>query len=103
MARCRVRPPATEPTMQPATQADAHPVPLPHDRVALRGFWGRWQEVVRTVTIPAQHRTMLGTGHLAAFRLAWKPGQPQEPHIFWDSDTAKWIEAAALCLATKPD
>ena len=35
--------------------------------------------------------------------MKWKKGQPNPPHIFWDSDVAKWIEAAAYSLATHPD
>nr|MBA3847833.1 hypothetical protein [Planctomycetota bacterium] len=83
---------AAEPRIDRAT-------PVPHHQVQVRGFWGRWQEVVRSVTLPSQHRTMLGTGHIDAFRLEWKPGQPNEPHIFWDSDVAKWVEAAAHALS----
>ncbi|HYE07348.1 MAG TPA: beta-L-arabinofuranosidase domain-containing protein [Planctomycetota bacterium] len=73
-----------------------------HDQVRVRGFWGRWQELVRSTTLPAQHRSLLATGRIDAFRLAWKPGQPDEPHIFWDSDTAKWVEAAAHVIASDP-
>jgi hypothetical protein len=28
---------------------------------------------------------------------------PNPPHIFWDSDVAKWVEAAASSVATHPD
>ena len=31
----------------------------------------------------------------------WKKGQPNKPHIFWDSDVAKWIEAVSYHLAIK--
>jgi len=51
------------------------------------GFWGPRQE----------------TGRLDALRLQWKPGQGNPPHIFWDSDIAKWAEAASYALATHPE
>jgi DUF1680 family protein len=42
------------------------------------------------------------TGRLDALRLNWKPGM-EPPHIFWDSDVAKWIEAASYSLGTHPN
>ena len=42
------------------------------------------------------------TGRLDAWRLDWQPGQPK-PHIFWDSDTGKWIEAVGYSLASHPN
>jgi DUF1680 family protein len=42
------------------------------------------------------------TGRIDNWRLKWKPGQ-EKPHFFWDSDCAKWIEAAAYCLKTRRD
>ncbi|MHB1354420.1 MAG: glycoside hydrolase family 127 protein [Anaerolineae bacterium] len=66
------------------------------------GFWGERQAANRERTIPAIYHQMKDTGHLDAWRLDWQPGQPK-PHIFWDSDTGKWIEAAGYSLATHPD
>ncbi len=66
-------------------------------------FWVRRQEVNRTATLPTEYKICKDTGRIDAFRLQWKPGQPNEPHIFWDSDVAKWIEAASYTLATHPD
>ena len=37
---------------------------------------------------------------LDALDLNWRLGMPNRPHHFWDSDNAKWIEAASLSLAT---
>jgi DUF1680 family protein len=72
------------------------------------GFWQRWQEINRTATLSIEHRQCRDTGRLAAFKMTWKPndpawGFPEAPHIFWDSDVGKWIEAAAYSLATHPD
>ena len=57
----------------------------------------------RTVTAPAQYAQLEHTGRLAALELAWQPGTGSPPHIFWDSDIAKWIEAAAYALAAQFD
>ncbi len=43
------------------------------------------------------------SGRLDALRLTWKPGQPNPPHVFWESDIAKWVEAASYSLGTHPD
>lgn len=66
-------------------------------------FWAPRQRVNREVTLPHEYQMCKETGRIDAFRLEWKPGDPNPPHIFWDSDVAKWIEAAAYSLATHPD
>ena len=66
-------------------------------------FWAPKQRINRTQAIPANEAQCRKTGRIDAFRLAWKKGEPNEPHIFWDSDVAKWIEAAAYSLSTHPD
>jgi hypothetical protein len=55
------------------------------------------------VTIPAVYRHFDDSGRIGAFKLKWRKGQPKEPHFFWDSDVAKWIEGAAYTLAHKRD
>ena len=65
-------------------------------------FWSPKLQVNREVTIPAVYQRCQETGRLDAWKLTWRPGQPPEPHVFWDSDVAKWIEAAAHSLATQP-
>jgi uncharacterized protein len=67
------------------------------------GFWGARQEVNRSVTLDTEYNMCKKTGRLDAWKLDWKPGEPNPPHIFWDSDVAKWIEAAAYGLATQPN
>ena len=66
-------------------------------------FWAPRCQTNRQQTLATEYRQCQTTGHIDAFRLQWKPGQPNPPHIFWDSDLAKWIEAAAYSLATHPD
>lgn len=66
-------------------------------------FWAPKQRVNRERAIPANEEQCRKTGRIEAFKLQWKPGQPNQPHIFWDSDVAKWIEAASYSLHTHPD
>jgi uncharacterized protein len=66
-------------------------------------FWAPRIMRVREITLPLQHRLLRETGRLDALRLDWRPGSKPVPHIFWDSDVAKWVEAASYSLATAPD
>jgi DUF1680 family protein len=65
------------------------------------GFWRDRVDVVRTVTLPRQYEMLERTGRLAILRGEWRPGQGIQPHIFWDSDVAKWIEAASYSLVVE--
>ncbi|NLE55276.1 MAG: glycoside hydrolase family 127 protein [Lentisphaerae bacterium] len=67
------------------------------------GFWQDKQRVNRDITLPIEYDQCKKTGRLDAWKLEWKPGQPNPPHIFWDSDVAKWIEAVGYSLAQFPD
>ncbi len=67
------------------------------------GFWSPRIETNRVVTIPHEYRQCKETGRIDAFDLTWRPGVEPVPHYFWDSDVAKWIEAASYSLATRPD
>jgi uncharacterized protein len=82
----------------------------------LPGFWHKRQSVNRKAAIPHQFEVCETTGRNEAWRLACNPAAARAkasdpaavggyvpPHIFWDSDVAKWIEAAAFSLATSPD
>jgi len=78
------------------------PIPFTHVRLADQ-FWTPRIEVNRAATLPAEYDMLASTGRIAALDLKWKKGRPNPPHIFWDSDIAKWIEAASYSLATNPD
>jgi uncharacterized protein len=78
--------------------------PLPIKNVEIYGgFWGPRLEINRRQTIPAIYRQLIDTDRLAAFRLDWQPGKQPVPHRFWDSDVAKWLEAACYSIQTHPD
>lgn len=67
-------------------------------------FWAPRRQLVRTRTLRQQEQQMRRPGQqFDALKLGWRPGDPDEPHIFWESDVAKWIEAASYCLAVTDD
>ena len=77
--------------------------PLPFTQVQLHDvFWAPRMLANRSATLPAEYAQLESTGRLAALALACKPGAGNPPHIFWDSDIAKWIEAAAYALTRLP-
>jgi len=67
------------------------------------GFWHQMQQRNREVTVPAVRARFLETGRFDAldFSTPWAEGK--KPHIFWDSDIAKWLEAAAYILQKESD
>jgi DUF1680 family protein len=78
--------------------------PVPFTHVTLTDtFWAPRMDINRMVTLPREYLLCEQTGRIAAWDLAWQPGQPNKPHVFWDSDVAKWIEAASYSLAAHPD
>jgi uncharacterized protein len=77
--------------------------PVPFTAVTIDDlFWTPRLAANRERTIPIEYDQCQTTGRIDAVRLEWEPGKPV-PHYFWDSDVAKWIEAAAYSLATNPD
>ncbi|MHC4591251.1 MAG: beta-L-arabinofuranosidase domain-containing protein, partial [Planctomycetota bacterium] len=74
------------------------PVSIPSVRVR-DGFWAPRMDVNREVTLPMEYQQCKKTGRIDALKLNWRPGMPGKPHIFWDSDLAKWLEAVAYTLA----
>jgi uncharacterized protein len=78
--------------------------PIPLERVQIQnGFWGARQEINRTATLPEVLHHLTVSGRLDALKLNWRPGNPNPPHVFWESDVAKWMEAASYSLMTHPD
>lgn len=67
------------------------------------GFWKTIAEKNRKTTLYAVYDRFAETGRFAALKCNWKEGEPNRPHIFWDSDVAKWIEGVAYVIAKSPD
>lgn len=62
-------------------------------------FWKSKQELVRDVTVNAVYNRFNDTGRFDAFKC--DKNSDVQPHIFWDSDVAKWIEGVAYLTMTK--
>ena len=69
----------------------------------LDGFWKSKETLNRTTTVEAVWEQFVKTGRIDAFRFQWKPGMEHQPHFYWDSDVAKWMEAAAYLLSRQED
>ncbi len=67
------------------------------------GFWKDKQELVKNVTIGSVYDRFFDTGRVEAFEMKWKKGDSKQPHVFWDSDIAKWIEGVSLFDAITPE
>ena len=63
--------------------------------VISKGFWAEKQKLIRETTIWNVYKRFSETGRVEAFKINWKEGMPNKPHIFWDSDVAKWLESVA--------
>lgn len=57
------------------------------------------QVLNRKVTIPSVYDRFTETGRFKVFDFDYKEGDELVPHIFWDSDVAKWCEGVAYVLA----
>ena len=78
--------------------------PIPSEKVAIQDpFWIERQRVNHEHSLIKQYEMCESTGRFEALRLQWKPGQPNQPHFFWDSDTAKWLEAACYACQIRED
>ena len=77
---------------------------IPFSNVTINGgFWKAKQDLVRGTTVQAVYDRFKETHRFEALKCQWKEGDPDMPHIFWDSDVAKWIEGAAYLLHYQRD
>ena len=65
------------------------------------GFWAEKQQLVADVSLYNIHKRFSETGRFEAIKCV--KNDRTKPHIFWDSDVAKWLESAAYVLAKKRD
>jgi DUF1680 family protein len=107
----------SSPTSAPLAEPSAGVVRQRYTPLALAdvtiadAFWAPRQRANRERTIPHIYRQCLDTGRIDAFRPDWapriepfrRPSGGASHVMFWDSDVAKWIEAASYSLATHPD
>ncbi len=62
------------------------------------GFWKTKQDMVKNSTIDAVYNRFKDTHRFDALKCEWHEGEENMPHIFWDSDVAKWIEGVSYIL-----
>lgn len=64
------------------------------------GFWRFYSELNRNEIIKNVYNRFKETGRFDALKCNWHEGDQNRPHIFWDSDVAKWIEGVGYILQT---
>ena len=62
------------------------------------GYWKTKQEINSRATLMSVYGRFKETHRFDALRCEQKEGDTYLPHIFWDSDVAKWLEGAAYIL-----
>ncbi|MBE7053852.1 MAG: glycoside hydrolase family 127 protein [Ruminococcaceae bacterium] len=75
------------------------------DNVTIEGgFIKEKQNLNIETTIWAVYNRFKETGRFDALKCLWKEGCEDipKPHFFWDSDVAKWIEAASYVISKNP-
>ncbi len=76
---------------------------LGFEKTAIKdGFWKFYEELNRNQVVKSVYDRFKETGRFDALKCTWKEGDPNQPHIFWDSDVAKWIEGVAYLLMKAP-
>lgn len=62
------------------------------------GFWKKRYDLNLLVSIKSVYDRFEETGRNDALRFKYKKGGDKTPHIYYDSDVAKWIEAIAYLI-----
>lgn len=77
---------------------------IPVEKVKIdSGFWQNRQRINAEVTLDVVLKRLKETGRIDAMACKWEGGGPGEGVLAWDSDVAKWIEAASYILEQKKD
>ena len=66
------------------------------------GFWKFYEDLNRNQIVHSVYERFKETGRFDALKCQWKEGDANKPHIFWDSDVAKWIEGVGYLLKKYP-
>jgi len=95
---------------------DASWQPLRRGQVTIQdGFWRHWRDLIGETTLVHQFEEMRADGHMDAMLLdprmhrgraladPWAEAGYWGGSVFWDSDLAKWLEAASARLEQTRD
>lgn len=66
------------------------------------GFWKERQTVIAEHTALCVYNRFAETGRFQIPHTGWRETGFPRPHIYWDSDIAKWLEGASNLLAMGP-
>ena len=66
------------------------------------GYWKHRYELNRDVSLKCVRNRFETTSRFEALRFTYKEGKDR-PHVFFDSDVAKWIEAVAYLVKAGND
>ena len=90
--------------------------PLPRGQVTIQGgFWQRWRDLIGETTLAHEFEELRADGHMDAMLLdpkmhrgraladPWTDAGYWGGSVFWDSDLAKWLEAASARLEQRRD
>ncbi|NLD88075.1 MAG: glycoside hydrolase family 127 protein, partial [Clostridiales bacterium] len=69
------------------------------DFILTPGFWADRQRMLSEITIYAVRDRFQETGRFDAMNCSWLTDMDKKPHVFWDSDIAKWVESVAYLIA----
>ncbi len=67
------------------------------------GFWKFYSDLDRNSVVKHVYDRFKETGRFDALRCMWREGDPNKPHIYWDSDVVKWIEGVAYLIEMSPE
>lgn len=69
------------------------------------GFWRERQTVIAKRTASCVYNRFSETGRFQIPHTGWREAGLPRPHIYWDSDIAKWLEGASnlLAMGSRPD
>lgn len=62
------------------------------------GFWLKRQQTVENSSMKAIYGRFVDTGRFDSLKCGWKEGMANKPHFYWESEIAKFLEAAAYIL-----
>lgn len=66
------------------------------------GFWSFYSNLNRKSVLKNVYNRFKETGRFDILKCDWREGMTNNPHFFWDSDVAKWIEGVAYLIQYEP-
>lgn len=70
-----------------------------HQNICItNGFWKNRQDINASITSHAVYNRFSDSHRFEALDCNWNERMSYRPHIFWDSDVAKWLEGAAYII-----